>query len=97
MSQREKRPHKRPKHLEEYVLGSVGTNKNSKTKRDLDEHSQGQDVKPAEIAMECSDENITFIPPKEDPKEVPNAGAAIDRGTPNEGVWNPENISSGIK
>ena len=44
MSQRAKRPQKRPKHLEEYVLGSVGTNKHSKTKRDLDEHSQGQDV-----------------------------------------------------
>ena len=84
MSQRAKRPQKRPKHLEEYVLG---TNKNSKSndKNILEEHSQGQDhSKPAESAMECSDENITFIPPK----EVSNAGAPVDEGTPNEGVGN---------
>jgi hypothetical protein len=79
MSQRAKRPQKRPKHLEEYVLG---TNKNSKC-------NDKRISEPAEIAMECSDENITFIPPKPkiaklnngpevvnpmDPKEVPNAG-----------------------
>ena len=53
--------------------------------------------------MECSDENITFIPPRPkiaklnngpevvnqiNPNEVPNAGALVDRGTPNEGVGN---------
>ena len=53
-------------------------------------------------------ENITFIPPKPkiakvnkvvnpiDPNEVPNSGTFVDRGTPNEGVGNPETISSGM-
>ena len=91
MSQRARRPQKRPKHLEEYVLG---TNKHSKSndKKNLEEHSQGQEhSKPAKSAMECSDENITFIPPN----EVSNAGAPVDEGTPNEGVGN-FNIHGGV-
>ena len=92
MSQRTKRQLKRPRHLNEYVLG---TNNHSK-------YSE-------QASSDEGDENITFIPPKPkiakfnkvvnpiDPNEVPNAGALVDRGTPNEGVWNPENISSGIK
>ena len=94
---RAKRQKKIPKHLNEYVL---------RTK----EHSKHSDQ--AESNMECSDEgdeNITFIPPKPkkaklnkvvnpmDPNKVLNPGALLDRGTPNEGVWNPKNISSGIK
>ena len=55
MSQREKRAHKRPKHLKEYVLE---TNRHS-SKPKSSEHS-----KPAENALDCSDENIKFIPPK---------------------------------
>ena len=79
------RPRKRPAHLNDYELGTP--NKHSKTKRVLEEHSQGQEVnldsgikatehsEPAESAMECSDdENINFIPPK----EVPNAGAPVE-------------------
>ena len=89
MSQREKRKKKIPKHLNEYLLGTK-------------EHSKHSDQ--AESNMECSDEgdeNITFIPPK--PKKaklnkvVNPMDPNVDRGTPNEGVWNPENISSGIK
>ena len=84
MSQRAKRQHKRPRHLNEYVLE---TNNHSKYSEQ------------AKSALECSDEgdeNITFIPPK--PKiaklnkvvnpmvpNLPNAGALVDRGTPNEG------------
>ena len=93
---RGKRKIKPPQYLDEY---EVGTKLHSKTnvKKVLEEHSQ------AESNMECSDEgdeNITFIPPK--PKKsklnkVVNPGALVDRGTPNEGVWNPKNISSGIK
>ena len=94
---RAKRQKKIPKHLNEYVL---------RTK----EHSKHSDQ--AESNMEYSDEgdeNITFIPPKPkkaklnkvvnpmDPNEVLNPGALVDRGTPNEGVWNPADISSGIK
>ena len=94
---RAKRQKKIPKHLNEYVL---------RTK----EHSKHSDQ--AESNMEYSDEgdeNITFIPPKPkkaklnkvvnpmDPNEVLNPGALVDRGTPNEGVWNPKNISSGKK
>jgi hypothetical protein len=73
------------------------------------EHSKHSDQ--AESNMEYSDEgdeNITFIPPKPkkaklnkvvnpmDPNEVLNPGALVDRGTPNEGVGNPETISSGM-
>ena len=102
---RGKRKIKPPQYLDEY---EVGTKLHSKTnvKKVLEEHSQ------AESNMECSDEgdeNITFIPPKPkkaklnkvvnpmDPNELLNPGALVDRGTPNEGVWNPKNISSGIK
>ena len=82
---RTKRKIKPPQYLDEY---EVGTKLHSK----------------AESNMECSDEgdeNITFIPPK--PKKaklnkvVNPMDPNVDRGTPNEGVWNPENISSGIK
>ena len=93
---RAKRQKKIPKHFNEYVL---------RTK----EHSKHSDQ--AESNMEYSDEgddNITFIPPKPkkaklnkvvnpmDPNEVLNPGALVDRGTPNEGVGNPETISSGM-
>ena len=64
------RPRKRPAHLNDYELGTP--NKHSKTKRVLEEHSQGQEVnldsgikatehsEPAESAMESSDENINL-------------------------------------
>ena len=93
MSQRVKRQQKRPRHLNEYVLGT--------------NHSKYSEQ--AKSAMEYSDEgdeNITFIPPKPkiaklnkvvNPMDPNDPGALVDRGTPNEGVWNPENISSGIK
>ena len=48
--------------------------------------------------MKCSDdgdENIKVVNPI-DPNEVPNAGTLVDRGTPNEGVGNFNNISSGM-
>ena len=87
MSQRVKRQQKRPRHLNEYVLGT--------------NHSKYSEQ--AKSAMEYSDEgdeNITFIPPK--PKKA-KLNKVVNPMDPNEllnpgGVWNPENIiSSGIK
>ena len=87
---RAKRQKKIPKHLNEYVL---------RTK----EHSKHSDQ--AESNMEYSDEgdeNITFIPPKPKKAKVVNpmdpneSGTLVNRGTPNEGVRNPETISSGM-
>ena len=47
-----------------------------------------------------SDENITFIPPKKakvvNPMDPNESGTLVNRGTPNEGVRNPETISSGM-
>ena len=48
--------------------------------------------------MKCSDdgdENIKVVNPI-DLNEVPNAGTLVDRGTPNEGVGNFNNFSSGM-
>ena len=58
MSQRAKNPQKRPKHLEEYVLG-INKHLSKSSEPKSSKHS-----KPAESAMDCSDENINLIPPK---------------------------------
>ena len=92
MSQRVKRQQKRPRHLNEYVLGT-NHSKNSEQAKSAMEYSDE------------SDENITFIPPKPkiaklnkvvNPMDPNDPGALIHRGTPNEGVGNPETISSGM-
>ena len=69
MSQRVKRQQKRPRHLNEYVLGT--------------NHSKySEQAKSAMEYSDESDENITFIPPKPkiaklnkfvNPNEAPNA------------------------